>query len=361
MNRHDVRLLQAVQTYPCVSILLPTHRTAPDNRQDPIRVKNLVNEATNRLLTEFSQREIATVLARLDALVAEIDYRYTLDGLALFANQDIGREFPLPFAPRERVVVDATFATRDLVYTLNRSPRYWVLALSEQPTRLYEGSRDTLVEVRDAGFPLTHSGPGGATRLPGGIGVNRSAYRDGAHRQFFRKVDSVFGEIAADDELPVAVAGVDRLRAFFDEVTSHGSDIIAAVAGSYDSATPHELAQLVWPPVQDALAERRAKALDELDAAVGALRSASGIQQVWPTAQEGRGSKLLVEQDFHYRAEVDASGLRLLPEGAARSPEALDDAVDEVIEKVLEKGGSVVFTDPGTLSLHQQIALILRY
>ena len=55
------------------------------------------------------------------------------------------------------------------------------------------------------------------------------------------------------------------------------------------------------------------------------------------------------------------SSLRLLPEGDARGPDALDDAVDEVIEKVLEKGGSVVFTDPGTLSLHQQIALILRY
>jgi hypothetical protein len=361
MNRHDVRLLQAAQEYPSVSILLPTHRTAPDSQQDPIRVKNLVTEAETRLLAEFTQREIAPILTRLGTLVDEIDYRYTLDGLALFANRDMGRAFLLPFAPRERVGVDTTFATRDLVFALNRSPRYWLLALSEQPTRLYEGYRETLVEVREAGFPLTHTGPGGATRLPGGIGVNRSAYRDDAHRQFFRKVDAAYGELAADDELPLAVAGVDRLRAFFNEVTSYRSDIIATLAGSYDSTSTPELAKLAWPPVRDALAERRAKALEELDAAVGARRYASGIQQVWPMAQEGRGSKLLVEQDFHYPAQVDASGFRLLPEGDARGPQALDDAVDEVIEIVLEKGGTVVFTDPDALGLHQHIALILRY
>ncbi|HEV8194350.1 MAG TPA: hypothetical protein VGP82_23105 [Ktedonobacterales bacterium] len=361
MNRHDVRLLQAIQEYPSVSLLLPTHRTAPDNQQDPIRVKNLVSEAETRLLAEFTRREIAPILTRLGTLVDEIDYRYMLDGLALFANRDIGRTFLLPFAPRERVVVDASFATRDLVYALNRSPRYWVLALSEQPTRLYEGNRETLVEVRDAGFPLTHTGPGGATRLPGGIGVNRSAYRDDAHRQFFRRVDTAYAEIAADDELPLAVAGVDRLRAFFNEVTSHGSDIIATLAGSYDSTPAPELAQLVWPPVRDALAEGRAKSLEELDVAVGARKYASGIQPVWRMAQEGRGSKLLVEQDFHSPAQADASGIRLLPEGDSQGPQVLDDAVDEVIEAVLEKGGKVVFTEPGTLGMHQRIALILRY
>ena len=48
MNRHDIRLLQAVRLYPSVTITLPTHRTSPDNKQDPIRVRNLVTEATNR-------------------------------------------------------------------------------------------------------------------------------------------------------------------------------------------------------------------------------------------------------------------------------------------------------------------------
>lgn len=44
MNKHDVRLLQQISGYPAVSITLPTHRTSPRNKQDPIRVKQLVKQ-----------------------------------------------------------------------------------------------------------------------------------------------------------------------------------------------------------------------------------------------------------------------------------------------------------------------------
>jgi hypothetical protein len=36
MNRQDLRELQAVHDYPCLTITLPTHRTFPDNKQDQI-------------------------------------------------------------------------------------------------------------------------------------------------------------------------------------------------------------------------------------------------------------------------------------------------------------------------------------
>lgn len=166
MNRTDIQLLQAIRGYPALSILLPTHRTAPANRQDPIRVKNLVRQAQERLLAEFSQRDLAGLFARLDALVNTIDYRYTLDGLALFVNADIARAFMLPFTLKERVVVDESFATRDLVFALNRTPRYWVLALSEQPTRLFEGTRETLIEVTGNGFPINTPGRAVSKRSP---------------------------------------------------------------------------------------------------------------------------------------------------------------------------------------------------
>src|SRR5215510_9475882 len=137
MNRHDLHELQGVHSYPCLTITLPTHRTSPDNKQDPIRVKNLVTEGTNRLLGEFSKREVAPLIDRLNTLVAAIDYANTLDGLVLAVNRDMAREYVLPFTLNERVVVDDTFFTRDLVHALNRTQRYWVLSLSEQPTRLY--------------------------------------------------------------------------------------------------------------------------------------------------------------------------------------------------------------------------------
>src|SRR4029078_11056831 len=103
MNLHDLHELQDVRTYPCLTITLPTHRTRPDNKQDPIRVKNLVTEGTNRLLGEFPKREAAPLMDRLPALVAAIDYEHTLDGLVLTVNHDMAREYVLPFTLDERV------------------------------------------------------------------------------------------------------------------------------------------------------------------------------------------------------------------------------------------------------------------
>lgn len=361
MNKHDIDLLQKISGYPALTITLPTHRTSPENRQDPIRVSNLVSEAHERLLAEFPKREVEPLLTRLDKLVETIDYRYTLDGLALFVNRDFARAFFLPFSLKERVAVDETFLTRDLVFAMNRTPRYWLLALSEQPTRLFEGSRKTLTEVKEEGFPLKHTGPGGELPLPGGFGVKKSQYRDERHRQFFRQVDAALRPFLLDDPLPLIVVGVDRYLAFFKEVSDHKNAISATLEGSHDSTPEHELGELVWPVVKQALAEDRQKYLDELDQAVGERKFVSTIGEVWRMAVAGRGRLLLVEEDYHYPARVDESGLHIEPAEEIADPDVLDDAVDEVINTVLDKGGKVVFLENGQLEAHSRISLILRY
>lgn len=361
MNHKDIRLLQSMRGYPALSILAPMQRSHIDNQQDQLRIKNLVTEATNRLLNEFPRREIEMLLSRLDELVASIDYGSVLDGVAIFVNQDSARLFSLPFAPIERVVVDESFATRDLVRTINHTQRYWVLMLSEQPTRLFEGVGETLIEVKDGGFPMTHSGPGGATRLPGGKGINRSAYRDDQHRQFFRKVDDAFQQFYADDLLPLAVVGVDRYLSFLREVSALTDANIVEVKGNYDRVSTFELAKIVWPQMEIQLTALRHQVLEDLDVAVGAQKYASTIGEVWRLAYEGRGRTLVVEENYHYPATSDESGMHITPASDAALPGVIDDAVDEVIETVLAKGGQVVFVDDGTLEQHQRVALILRY
>jgi hypothetical protein len=91
MNRHDVRLLQAIREYPSVSIILPAYRTAPENLKHPIRVKNLVKEAEDRLLQEFTWREVDSLTSRLNDLVERINYQYMTEGLAIYANKDFSR------------------------------------------------------------------------------------------------------------------------------------------------------------------------------------------------------------------------------------------------------------------------------
>lgn len=313
------------------------------------------------MLGEFSKREITSLLDRLESLVSGIDFRHTLDGMALFVNRDFSRYVQLPFPVPPRVHVGETFLTRDIVHAMNRNPRYWTLVLSEKPTRLYEGTRDTLIEIQEKGFPITHEGPGGEQPLPGGFGIKKSAYRDEYHRKFFRQIDANLKPFLADDPLPLVVVGVNRFLAFFNEVTNHKNSILTTIEGSHDKTSAHDLGMLVWQPVKEALQEERLQVLGELDKAVGERKFAATIGEVWRMAGEGRGELLLVEEDFHYPARVDETGRHLTPADDPTAPEVMEDAVDVIIDTVLEKQGRVVFLENGQLEVHQRIALTLRY
>lgn len=363
MNRSDITQLQRIHGFPAVTILLPTTQRWPDNHQNPIRVTNLVHEAAERLRSECSARVWTPLIAKLEDLAARIDYEHLDAGLALFVNQDVARIVLLPFPVQERVVVDETFATRELVAAEQRSPRYWVLVLSERPTRLYTGLHDTLSEVHAHGFPMTYEGPGpdGSRPLPGGPGTHTSEYRDEYRRQFFRAVDAALGAVLVADPLPLVVTGVERYLAFFREVSAHAHQIVGTVTGSYDQTLPHDVAALVWPEMQGYLARQQQVALDALIAAVDGQRYASGIEEVWRPAIEGRGATLLVEDDFTYVAREDATGMAIRPAKNLILPGVIDDAVDELVETVIAKDGAVVFVPDGTLAAHQRIALILRY
>ena len=63
MNRQDIQRPQSKRGYPALSVLLLTHCTATDNRQDRILAKNPVRQATDRLLGEFSRRDAEPLLA----------------------------------------------------------------------------------------------------------------------------------------------------------------------------------------------------------------------------------------------------------------------------------------------------------
>jgi release factor family 3 len=358
LSRAELKSLRSHRDYPSVSILAPTHRTAPINKQDPIKVKNLVRKAIERLHGEFKPREVAAVVKNLQQLVREVDWQHTLDGLALFAGRERSAAVSLPFKVKPRAMVDETFATRDLVYAYNRAPAYRVLVLSHQST-LFDAWTTVLEEHRKKPFPLAHRGPGGASKLPGGQGINTSAVRDDAHRQHFKAVDDALAGLQKDKPLALVVVGVERNLAFFQEVTQHSKAIVGMLAGNHDQTSPSALGKLVWPIFRQGATASRTEALVQLDSAVGVNRHASGIDQVWRAAIGGKVRTLLVEKDFHHPADLSPEGDRLLPytgKGAA----ALDDAVDEVIEHVLDRGGDVFFYDAGTLDVHQKIAAVLR-
>lgn len=112
--------------------------------------------ARERLKQKFAERDVVELLQRLDRLVEEIDYRYMLDGLALFASRNHSRLYLLPFSMAEHFEIGESCAFRELADLLRRTFRYWVLVLTEPRVRLLWGCNDHLSEASLESFPLEH-------------------------------------------------------------------------------------------------------------------------------------------------------------------------------------------------------------
>lgn len=50
---------------PCISLYQPTHRHHPDNRQDPIRYRNLVRDVETLLGERYPTRHARPILEKL--------------------------------------------------------------------------------------------------------------------------------------------------------------------------------------------------------------------------------------------------------------------------------------------------------
>lgn len=358
MDRNEMLNLQSIQDYPLISILMPTNKKNTDGQQEKIRLKNLVQVAEKRLHDEFKNGQVKEVHEKLLNIADEINYNANADSIAIFIGKDYKYIYELPFPVEERVIVDTTFATRDLVFQIHRSAPYRILVLSDKICRLLEGSRNNHHEIKNNGFPYQNNLLNEYNNE-----MERTAIKGlpkiEAQKKYFREADIELKKIDPTGKLPLALIGVERNISMYNEITKYKGKIIAEVTGNHERSGVSEIARLAWQEAKKYFAEQREKVLKELEESIGTHGAAFGTVQCWKMAKEGRGKTLLVEKNYKMHAMIDTSGYELIE--ANKSKEAIDDAIDELIELVINKGGDVYFYNNDVLEKYDHVALIARY
>jgi hypothetical protein len=224
------------------------------------------------------------------------------------------------------------------------SIHYYVLSLSSQTSRLYEGFRGTLIHIQNTSFPF-HRDDGRDGKRPPTAGLLRD---------FLRKTDEHLSIYQEQDPLWIVLIGSAKHIAIFRSVTIHTSALIGKVEGDYSAVSPAELGSVVWMVVKHALAGSNDLALQRLENATDLEKIVVGLTAVEMSIESGSDASLFVEEDYHVKLGADVMAL---PKRGHVS-DVIDDAVDLVIESVLRKGGDVAFLDSGTMVKFQRIALI---
>lgn len=348
--------LKDVKSDCCVTIQLQTHRTPPENQKDNIELKNLGREAEKRLTDECDKEKASLIIDKINNLASDIDYRFNLETLILFVNEDLAEYVRLPINIKEnKVTVGKTFATRDLVRALHQELDYYILVLSRDKARLIEAMADKEVAEITNGFPVenTFKVPGEA---PGAIAKLQTSQV----LEFFNRVDKQLNETQKGNDLPVFISTDESNYSEYLKVADRKETIKGLIAGNRDLENAHNIINVVWPVAQKWNEQKNHQRLDELDKAIGAKLFLTDLTEIWRAILEGRGRTLFIKQGYFQPAKLENNVVQAVSSDNIEDAN-VEDIIDDMIEKNIDFGGDAVFISGDELKAYDGLVLVTRY
>jgi len=373
--------LTSVHQPPCLSLYQPTHRRHPENRQDPIRFRNLLKELETALRQKYPAVEPRLLVERFeDVALDHAFWNHTLDGLAVLGGPSLFRVFRLQRPVAELAVVADSFHTKPLRRFLQSVGRYQVLGLSLQKIQLFEGNRDALDEIDPTpGVPRTitealgeeelteshqtvasYSGVGAASMpMHHGHGGKKDAAGIDAER-FFRAIDrAVLEHYSRPSVLPLMLAALSEHHHLFRRVSHNPFLMAEGLTINPDVLPIDELRERAWQIVEPQYQAQLATLGDEFAVAKSRGLGSDNLAQVAQAAAAGRVETLLIEFDRQIAGRLDDAPGRV---GAADlSHPEVDDLLDDLGDLVGKMGGRVMVIPAEQMPGRTGLAAIYRY
>jgi hypothetical protein len=376
---NNLRMLRAEHDPPCLSLYLQTHRRHPENRQDPIRYRNLLKALEESLLGQCSEGEADTLLSPFRTLARDTDFwNHTWDGLAVLGAAGLFQVIKLQRPVSELAVVANSFHIKPLLRILQSADRYQVLSLNRRQIKLFEGDRDRLDEVDLAvGVPRTITEALGAELTEphqtvasyGGTALGSNMRHSHGSKpdeleideeRFFRAVDrAILEHHSRPSGLPLILTALAQYHTSFRQISRNPFLIDDGIEVDPGSLTIEELRQQAWTVMEPEFRSRLQKLSDQFEEARSKGLGSDDLAHVALAAAESRVGSLLVEAERRIPGRLDrvSGGLTL---SRLKDPQ-VDDLLDDLAELVLSKGGQVVVVPTVDMPTTAGVAAIFRF
>ncbi|WP_169718976.1 hypothetical protein [Aequorivita capsosiphonis] len=350
--------LKDIRSENCITIIATTHRTKPDYLNDGLRVKNLIKEAEDRLLADTTKRDAKGLVEKLNKLASEIDHSQNLESLMLFVNDKVAEYTRLPIKVEDRVVIDETFATRDLVRAMHLETHYYILVLSQEKIRLIEAMNDKIVQEFGKPFPFENTQFFSKNRAANAIASKQTSLI----AEYFNQADKKLNELRKGNPLPVLICGLEENHNEYMKVADKKPSIFNVFLDKNKINEPsHAIVEEAWAVVKDYVLKMNNERKEELRKAVGENKFLSDTNEIWNAISEGKIQTLFIEQGLFQPAVLKENEIVYVADKERNDTGVIDDIYDEMIEANMDFGGDVVFLPEGELSKFNGFGAVTRY
>lgn len=380
---NDIKALIQKKDGICASIFMPTHRSGGENPQDPIRLKNLVRQAEEKMVTKgMRPAEARSMLAPIENLFNNnLFWRQQSMGLALFIQSGMFFYYRLPIEIKEEVGIATRFYIKPLVSLISDCGLFYVLSLSRHENRLLQCSASGSIRLNMGDIPSNmpeslhyetpdssmqyHVAPqvggsnfGSTTAIQSGEG-SRPNYDKRNIAQYFEQVNRGISKILKEEKAPLVLSAVDYLHPLYQVANTYRVLLPEGITGNPDGVSDETLREQAWSIVRPYFDKLKKDAWGEFNKSAGTGLAISGIEEVVPAANGGRVRFLFIGESAQLWGTYneDANAVQIHPE--AKSSD--DDLIDLAAYHTLNNSGSIFVMRPDEMSAGMKVSAVLRY
>jgi hypothetical protein len=361
ISRSQLEFLSREHHQACVSIFLPMHRSFPEIKQDPIRLKDLLRQAESALSDSgIRPVKVRELLAPARHLVDRDGFWSGADGLAIFLTGSFFHYYRLPIAFEELVTVTDRFEISPLLPLFAAGGRFYILALSRNLVRLIEATPYGWAELELPNLPRSeqealkydvrqpvfqvHSGAGGPAlgrKKEGSVFTGQGGGVDDEQTrtlEFVYAIERGLRRRLREDE-PLVLAAVEELQATYRKINRHRGLLEHGLRGNPDRLSSGELHKAALEFARDHFEEEKRQAIAAYTGLRGVGRSSKDLHDILQAAHQGRVQAAFIEAGMHIWGDFDFDGDALqLHDDRQRADEDLLNII--AVQTILHRGAA---------------------
>ena len=363
-----------------VSIYMPTYPSGREMSQNPIRFKVLLSKAADTLRERgMSSSDLSDLLTPAEELHDQpLFWKSQGHGLAVFVSRKGMHFWQLPFESEALCVVGKRFHITPLVDWLKADAAYYVLAVSQNRTRLLRGGRCKLQEIwvpdmpasleaslhydRREGLYQFHSGQPQIRGKEGLVFTGQGGEVDVAKEEigaFFRMVDAAIARFMQTRHEPLVFAGVDYLYPIYREHNHYPHLVTQHISGNPDLLSPEGLCQRAWPLIESFVQERQAAEIAKYWKLVEHGRSSNRLEDIVRASHAGVVETLFISPTVRRLGAFDPIENAVRLDDSPRHDS--EDLVNLAACFVLKHRGNVESVSSGNIPGGGPMAAVFRY
>jgi len=366
-----------------VSIFMPTHHRGGADQQDPIRLRNLLRTAEEKLSARGMRlAEARTMLKPSDNLITDnLFWRQQSDGLALFIDSNSYLYYRVPIILKEEVGVGDRYYIKPLVSLLSNCGWFYILALSQDEVRLLQCTNSGSVRINLKEIPRSKAealrletpdnrvqypvpAPAGGSNLGRATAVqqgegNRPNYTKRNILRFFDQVSKGVQKTLKEDTAPLVLAGVDYLHPIYRESNLYRNLLPEGIIGNPNGVSDKTLREQAWSIVKPYFERTQREAIADFNKLAGTGLTATGLTDVIPAAYHGRVRFLFITENIQqwgrFNIETDLVMIHKNPQNDD------EDLIDLAAFQTLNHAGTIYVTESSQVPGGAPVSAILRF